>query len=83
MSYVVFSLAKCHLCDGDYDYEYDAEIVQELIIDEYPEDLIPYTFVSHDEDGLRDEAIDWHLFDDMGNRRLTEIVLELKKQNKI
>ena len=31
MSYVVFSLAKCHLCDGDYDYEYDAEIVQELI----------------------------------------------------
>ena len=30
MSYVVFSLAKCHLCDGDYDYEYDAEVVQEL-----------------------------------------------------
>ena len=51
MSYVVFSLAKCHLFDGEYDYEYDAEVVQELIIDEYPEDLIPYTFVSHDEDG--------------------------------
>jgi hypothetical protein len=83
MSYVVFSLAKCHLCDGDYDFENDAEIVQQLIIDEYPEDLIDYTFVSYDEDGLRDEAIDWHLFDDMGNRRLTQIVLELKKQNKI
>jgi hypothetical protein len=81
--YVVFSLAKCHLFDGEYDYEYDAEIVQDLIIKEYPEDLIDFTFITRDEDGVVDETIDWHLFDDMGNKRLTQIVLELKKENKI
>jgi hypothetical protein len=81
--YVVFSLAKCHLFDGEYDYEYDAEVVQDLIIKEYPEDLIDFTFITRDEDGVVDETIDWHLFDDMGNKRLTQIVLELKKENKI
>jgi hypothetical protein len=81
--YVVFSLAKCHLFDGEYDYEYDAEIVQDLIIKEYPEDLIDFTFITRDEDGVVDETIDWHLFDDMANKRLTQIVLELKKENKI
>jgi len=81
--YVVFSLAKCHLFDGEYDYEYDAEIVQDLIINEYPEDLIDFTFITRDEDGVVDETIDWHLFDDMANKRLTQIVLELKKENKI
>jgi hypothetical protein len=81
--YVVFSLAKCHLFDGEYDFEYDAEIVQDLIIKEYPEDLIDFTFITRDEDGVVDETIDWHLFDDMGNKRLTQIVLELKKENKI
>jgi len=81
--YVVFSLAKCHLFDGEYDYEYDAEIVQDLIIKEYPEDLIDFTFITRDEDGLRDETIDWQLFEDMANKRLTQIVLELKKENKI
>lgn len=83
MSYVVFSLAKCHLCDGIFDYDFEAEVVQELIIDEYPEDLIPYTFITHDEDGLRDEVIDWDLFEDMGNIRLTQIVLELQQKDKI
>jgi len=81
--YVVFSLAKCHLFDGEYDYEYDAEIVQDLIISEYPEDLIDFTFISRDEDGLRDETIDWQLFEDMANKRLTQIVLELQKEQKI
>jgi hypothetical protein len=81
--YVVFSLAKCHLFDGEYDYEYDAEVVQDLIIKEYPEDLIDFTFITRDEDGVVDETIDWHLFDDMANKRLTQIVLELKKENKI
>ena len=81
--YVVFSLAKCHLFDGEYDYEYDAEIVQDLIIKEYPEDLIDFTFITRDEDGVVDETIDWHLFDDMANKRLTQIVLELQKENKI
>jgi hypothetical protein len=81
--YVVFSLAKCHLFDGEYDFEYDAEIVQDLIINEYPEDLIDFTFITRDEDGVVDETIDWHLFDDMANKRLTQIVLELKKENKI
>jgi len=81
--YVVFSLAKCHLFDGEYDYEYDAEIVQDLIINEYPEDLIDFTFISRDEDGLRDETIDWQLFEDMANKRLTQILLELKQENKI
>lgn len=81
--YVVFSLAKCHLFDGDYDYEYDAEIVQDLIINEYPEDLIDFTFITRDEDGLRDETIDWQLFEDMANKRLTQILLELKKEQKI
>jgi len=81
--YVVFSLAKCHLFDGEYDYEYDAEIVQDLIINEYPEDLIDFTFITRDEDGLRDETIDWQLFEDMANKRLTQILLELKKEQKI
>lgn len=81
--YVVFSLAKCHLFDGEYDYEYDAEIVQDLIIKEYPEDLIDFTFITRDEDGLRDETIDWQLFEDMANKRLTQILLELQKENKI
>jgi hypothetical protein len=81
--YVVFSLAKCHLFDGEYDYEYDAEIVQDLIINEYPEDLIDFTFITRDEDGVVDETIDWQLFEDMANKRLTQILLELKKENKI
>jgi hypothetical protein len=81
--YVVFSLAKCHLFDGEYDFEYDAEIVQDLIIKEYPEDLIDFTFITRDEDGVVDETIDWQLFEDMANKRLTQIVLELKKENKI
>ena len=81
--YVVFSLAKCHLFDGEYDYEYDAEVVQDLIIKEYPEDLIDFTFITRDEDGVVDETIDWHLFEDMANKRLTQILLELQKENKI
>jgi len=81
--YVVFSLAKCHLFDGEYDYEYDAEIVQDLIINEYPEDLIDFTFITRDEDGVVDETIDWQLFEDMANKRLTQILLELQKENKI
>jgi hypothetical protein len=81
--YVVFSLAKCHLFDGEYDYEYDAEIVQDLIISEYPEDLIDFTFITRDEDGVVDETIDWQLFEDMANKRLTQILLELQKENKI
>jgi len=81
--YVVFSLAKCHLFDGEYDYEFDAEIVQDLIINEYPEDLIDFTFITRDEDGVVDETIDWHLFEDMANKRLTQILLELQKENKI
>jgi len=81
--YVVFSLAKCHLFDGEYDFEYDAEIVQDLIIEEYPEDLIDFTFITRDEDGVVDETIDWQLFEDMANKRLTQILLELQKENKI
>lgn len=83
MSYVVFSLAKCHLFDGEYDYEYDAEVVQELIIDEYPEDLIPYTFISYDEDGFRDEVIDWESFENENNKQLAQILIQLQKENKI
>lgn len=81
--YVVFSLAKCHLFDGEYDYEFDVEIVQDLIINEYPEDLIDFTFITRDEDGVVDETIDWQLFEDMANKRLTQILLELKKEQKI
>lgn len=83
MSYVVFSLAKCHLCDNDLDYEFELETIQEILINEYSEELQDYTTIIYDEDGFRDEIIDWESFENECNPQLTDILINLKKQNRI
>lgn len=80
---VVFSLAKCHLFDGEYDYEFDLETIQDILIDEYPEELEEYTNIYYDEDGFRDVIIDWDTFEDEKNPQIADILINLQKQNRI
>lgn len=80
---VVFSLAKCHLFDDEYDYEFDLETIQDILIDEYPEELEDYTKIYYDEDGFRDVIIDWDTFEDEKNPQIADILIDLKNKNRI
>jgi enolase len=80
---VVFSLATCHLFDDDYDYEFDLETIQEILIDEYDEIVCDYRKIYYDEDGFRDEVIDWETLENECNPQLADILVELKNQNRI
>lgn len=80
---VVFSLATCHLFDDENDFEFSLENVQDILMREYWLELQPYTLISYDEDGFRDEVIDWESFENENNKQLAQILIQLQKENKI
>jgi hypothetical protein len=78
-----FFEGKLHFFDGFNDYEFDEELVKDLLC-ENEEDLVDeFTDYSVDEDGLNYGIINWHLMTDFAQYSLCDAIDKLITDNKL
>jgi len=78
-----FFEGKLHFFDGFNDYEFDEELVKDLLI-ENEEDLVnEFTDYGLDEDGLSCNEIMWHLMTDFAQYSLCDAIDKLITDKKL
>ena len=78
-----FYEGKLHFFDGFNDYEFDEELVKDLLC-EHDEDLVnEFTDYEVDEDGLSCNQINWHLMTDFAQFSLCDAIDKLITDNKL
>ena len=78
-----FQNGICYFFDGINDYEFDAEIVQDLLIENEEDFINECTFSEMDEDGFTLKDIDWNLIEDQFQNTLTIAIDKLLTDKKI
>jgi hypothetical protein len=78
-----FFEGKLHFFDGFNDYEFDEELVKDLLI-ENDEDLVnEFTHYEEDEDGSPSTGIMWHLMTDFAQYSLCDAIDKLITDKKL
>lgn len=78
-----FQNGVCYFFDGFNDYEFDAEIVQDLLIANEEDFIDEHTFREYDEDGFLFKQIMWDVIEDMCQYSLCDAIDKLITDKKI